>query len=125
VSGFYPAPIQRLIDEARWNLAEHLYEARCAGTTWRELAEANGMHRKTVRNYAATAEWLLNQNGYGTEHDPAPSCNELTLCCVVCREDFTASRADARYCSNACRQDAYRKRKVGANAQARAEAVAR
>jgi hypothetical protein len=34
--------------------------------------------------------------------------------CEVCNETFTPKRADARYCSNACRQDAYRKRKVGA-----------
>lgn len=32
--------------------------------------------------------------------------------CVVCDETFTPARADGRYCSSACRQDAYRKRKV-------------
>jgi hypothetical protein len=32
--------------------------------------------------------------------------------CVVCGEAFTASRPEARYCSSACRQDAYRKRKA-------------
>jgi hypothetical protein len=37
-----------------------------------------------------------------------------TRACEVCEETFIASRADARYCSNACRQDAYRKRKLGA-----------
>jgi hypothetical protein len=34
--------------------------------------------------------------------------------CVVCSERFTPARSDARYCSAACRQDAYRKRKLGA-----------
>jgi hypothetical protein len=34
--------------------------------------------------------------------------------CDVCGERFTPKRSDARYCSNACRQDAYRKRKLGA-----------
>jgi hypothetical protein len=34
--------------------------------------------------------------------------------CAVCEELFVPKRADARYCSNACRQDAYRKRKLGA-----------
>jgi hypothetical protein len=33
--------------------------------------------------------------------------------CEVCEEMFTPKRADARYCSNACRQDAYRKRRLG------------
>ena len=32
--------------------------------------------------------------------------------CEVCEEEFTPKRADACYCSNACRQDAYRKRKL-------------
>jgi hypothetical protein len=36
------------------------------------------------------------------------------LRCAVCRNEFTPNRADARYCTNACRQDAYRKRKLGA-----------
>jgi hypothetical protein len=36
--------------------------------------------------------------------------------CVVCGERFTPARSDARYCSSACRQDAYRKRKLGATA---------
>jgi hypothetical protein len=34
--------------------------------------------------------------------------------CEVCGETFTPKRSDARYCSSACRQDAYRKRKLGA-----------
>ena len=34
------------------------------------------------------------------------------LRCTVCRNAFTPKRSDARYCSNACRQDAYRKRKL-------------
>jgi hypothetical protein len=35
--------------------------------------------------------------------------------CAVCDETFTPARSDARYCSAACRQDAYRKRKLGAS----------
>jgi hypothetical protein len=33
--------------------------------------------------------------------------------CEVCDEMFVPKRADARYCSGACRQDAYRRRKAG------------
>jgi hypothetical protein len=33
--------------------------------------------------------------------------------CQVCGESFTPKRGDARFCSNACRQDAYRKRRLG------------
>jgi hypothetical protein len=32
------------------------------------------------------------------------------LVCQCCGEKFTPKRADARYCSNACRQKVYRKR---------------
>lgn len=33
--------------------------------------------------------------------------------CVVCGDPFTPPRADGRYCSPACRQKAYRRRKAG------------
>jgi hypothetical protein len=33
--------------------------------------------------------------------------------CVACDAVFTPGRSDARYCSSSCRQDAYRKRKLG------------
>jgi hypothetical protein len=33
--------------------------------------------------------------------------------CSVCDAEFSPGRAGARYCSSACRQDAYRKRKAG------------
>ena len=33
--------------------------------------------------------------------------------CEVCEETFTPKRKDARFCSSACRQDAYRQRKAG------------
>ena len=35
------------------------------------------------------------------------------LTCAVCDTTFNPSRSDARYCSAACRQRAYRRRKVG------------
>ena len=40
---------------------------------------------------------------------------ELKKVCVVCGEKFTAKRKDALYCSNACKQAAYRKRDVTEN----------
>ena len=36
--------------------------------------------------------------------------------CPCCGEQFLPIRADARYCSNACRQKDYRQRKVTAHA---------
>ena len=39
-----------------------------------------------------------------------------TYTCACCGEQFLPIRADARYCSNACRQKDYRKRKVTAHA---------
>jgi hypothetical protein len=38
----------------------------------------------------------------------------LSHICETCAAKFTPTRSDARYCSNACRQDAYRKRKLSA-----------
>lgn len=35
--------------------------------------------------------------------------------CVACGQPFTPPRADGRYCSGACRQRAYRRRKAGAS----------
>ena len=35
-----------------------------------------------------------------------------TYTCACCREQFLPIRADARYCSNACRQKGYRQRKT-------------
>jgi hypothetical protein len=113
----YPAPIEEAIEEARWSLARYLCRARASGSSYRELAEANKMDRATVRRYARAYEKA--SMGYGWDDDHAPSCNRLRLRCRVCGEGFTASRADARFCSNACRQDAYRKRKLGAEPTAR------
>jgi hypothetical protein len=81
--------------------------------TWRRVAEITGTDRKTAKRYARTYEAAARR--YGWEGDQPPTCNEPRFCCQVCDAEFTASRADARYCSNACRQDAYRKRKVGAD----------
>jgi hypothetical protein len=36
--------------------------------------------------------------------------NDVTAKCVTCKEPFTPARSDARYCSPACRQRAYRDR---------------
>ena len=38
-----------------------------------------------------------------------------TYTCVCCGEQFLPIRADARYCSNACRQKGYRQRKIAAH----------
>jgi hypothetical protein len=75
------------------------------------------MDRATVRRYVRTYEaWV--RRCYESEDERGPSCNWLELHCRVCGAEFSPSRADARYRSNACRQDAYRKRKVGAQAAA-------
>jgi hypothetical protein len=35
-----------------------------------------------------------------------------TLTCWACRKRFQSSRIDATYCSNRCRQEVYRRRKL-------------
>ena len=42
------------------------------------------------------------------------SAERGTYTCACCGEQFLPIRADARYCSNACRQKDYRQRKVNA-----------
>jgi hypothetical protein len=108
----YAAPIETAIEKFRWSFAEHLHEGRANGVTYRRLAEIEGIHRATASRYARAYAWAAKR--YGWDDDLAPSCNQVRLTCMVCEGRFVASRADARYCSNACRQDAYRKRKLGA-----------
>ena len=40
---------------------------------------------------------------------------QLKKVCAICGEKFTAKRKDALYCSNACKQAAYRNRNVADN----------
>ena len=40
---------------------------------------------------------------------------QLQKICVVCGKEFTAKRTDTKYCSNACKQSAYRRMKVTDN----------
>jgi capsular exopolysaccharide synthesis family protein len=51
---------------------------------------------------------------------PAPSIpevsNQTMATCVECGNKFEAARSDARFCSSACRQKAYRARKTGQTA---------
>jgi hypothetical protein len=110
----YAAPIEAAIEELQWSFSESVYKARAAGLTYRQIAQINGVDRATARRYARTYEVAATR--YGWEGDHPPLCNAVRHRCVVCDEGFVSSRADARYCSNACRQDAYRKRKLGATA---------
>jgi hypothetical protein len=105
------APLEKEIDAMRWGFAEAAYEMRCSGATWRQIAELAGIHRAMARRYVRRFD--IEGRRYGFVPGHAPSCNAMILGCAVFGEAFTTSRADARYCSSACRQDAYRKRKVG------------
>jgi hypothetical protein len=116
----YPAPIEAVIEDARWSLAEHLWAGRTTGMTYQRLAEREKMDRATVRRSVRTYEREVRRR-YESGDVLVPSCNRPELACRVCGTEFTATRADARYCSNACRQDAYRKRKVGADPLSPAE----
>ena len=106
------APIERMIEDASRSFSKFLYEERLQGATYARLAEVFCIHRSTARTYARTYEVAARR--YKSGSDRAPSCNELRLLCAVCDEPFSASRGDARHCSNACRQDAYRHRRAEA-----------
>ena len=86
----YPAPIEKIIEDARWSLSEYVYKARAEDASWRRIAELTGMDRETARRYARTYESAARR--YGWEGDRPPSCNEVTFRCRVCGESFTASR---------------------------------
>jgi predicted transcriptional regulator len=94
--------------EAASAFAAFAYERRVAGMTYRQIADANGIHPSTVRRYVQEHE-----QRYESAQGLAPRSNAVPLTCPICDDSFTASRTDRRYCSNACRQDAYRRRKQG------------
>ena len=108
--------IELLVDSFRLdavaNFAGFAHAQRCSGKTYREIAEANGVHPSTVRRYVKWLERYVER--YALEDDLEQKSNAIRLTCIVCEEQFTSLRADKRHCSNACRQDAYRKRKLGA-----------
>ncbi len=113
--------IENLVADYRYDVTDRftvrVHNERLAGKTYRQIAEGLGLHPSTVRRYVKMYEgdpYPEDDEGYGSEDDLGPRSNALSLVCQVCSEAFTASRADARFCSNACRQDAYRKRKMGA-----------
>jgi predicted transcriptional regulator len=110
--------IEGVVDNFRFEVstafAGFVRTHRLAGKTYREIAESEGVHPSTIRKYIKWLEGLESRPGYASEQDLPPRCNALLLACAVCGETFTSARADRRFCTSACRQDAYRKRKQGA-----------
>lgn len=51
----------------------------------------------------------------------APSSKRYDSACVMCETPFNATRADHRYCGNACRVKAYQQRKTMERAKVVAE----
>ncbi len=105
--------VEKLARERRVEIAIEfgmfVHARRLAGETYQEIAERENVHPSTIRRYI---KWL---EGYGLWDGLASKSNALALACVVCAEPFVSARADKRYCSSACRQDAYRRRRSGAS----------
>jgi hypothetical protein len=110
-------PLEQMLEANRWTFGKVMYEIRHAeSVTWQQLGDAFGIHRSTARLYARMYELHIRVDSIirnESEDEQPPSCNAVSRRCAGCDESFVASRGDARYCSNACRQDAYRKRKSG------------
>lgn len=54
--------------------------------------------------------WGWGYDRYGSAPQPTAPAVTLGPRCATCTRQFTPARSDARYCSNACRQKAYRQR---------------
>jgi hypothetical protein len=88
-------------------IAFELTEARRHGATIHEIAEGIGYSKTWV---SVVLRWY--ERCYGSA-STGTSRNGLSRACAACGQTFTWTRADARYCSNVCRQRAYRQRKRG------------
>ena len=51
---------------------------------------------------------LCGNHGYQKELKQRQQESRKNMVCPVCAKTFTPKRSDAKYCSNACRQKAYR-----------------
>jgi hypothetical protein len=87
--------------DAGLDVAGLVYGGRVNGESYECISAVLGVSASSARRLLQRYECFQNRGG---------SCNHT---CGACGEPFDSSRSDARYCSNACRQDAYRKRKQG------------
>jgi hypothetical protein len=77
---------------------------------------------RTVTGYPLTDDCHVMQWSRGRFQDQWCSTHAAYLVdCLFCGRWFHTARPDTRYCSNACRQAAYRERlKIGATPEVRA-----
>jgi hypothetical protein len=71
------------------------------------VCEVAGCERWVPLTGPRSDGWLCAEHASGRL--PIPT----SRACVVCGTEFVPTRSDARYCSDVCRQRAYRKRKLG------------
>jgi hypothetical protein len=109
---------QHWFDEARWEIETRC--GRCVGDEsgkWAESAQpcAGGCGVSVVTLYRSGGferiRTCSKRCAKRAEAERRRVKHEVRRC-EVCEEAFTPTRSDARYCSSACRQDAYRKRKL-------------
>lgn len=97
-------------DQSDASFLEHLAELHSPG--WAKPAQpcAGGCGRMVAwLRYYDPPHWYCSEGCWPV----AEVERDERRLCAVCDDYFSARRADARYCSNACRQDAYRKRRTG------------
>src|SRR5262249_3300269 len=63
-----------------------------------------------ARRALADIHWLIDHGVIDNEWQLR--FVKMAATCETCNREFTARRVDARYCSSACRQRAYRQRKT-------------
>ena len=70
----------------------------------------------SVKRSGKYCSWQCQNKGYAKQRREQRAERRENITCEICGEAFTPKRADAKYCSPACRQRAYREREVTSDA---------
>lgn len=73
----------------------------------------NDQRRNTMAYLVAVAAHARNPNPTNDQSKQSPVAGRPPVtACVQCREVYKPTRSDSRFCSNKCRQAAYRQRRT-------------
>ncbi len=84
------------------------FERACGGCGEPMMIPGSGQYREGWRYLSGWHDYVCSNRCHQRARR---KLNRPQLKCSTCKKPFTAARADACYCSNACRQWTYRQRK--------------